>query len=156
MERDLMKWSESVRILLQVSSHQSYISNRKQKFYITEGVVVFHNGSFHPNNSIINEDEIGEGAMSVLCFTNKLDCCGEVPLHTGEWYFPNKSRVRVQNEGVIYRDRHASVVRLNWRYYPNPPTGVFHCQIPDINGTIQNVYVGVHPRNAGMHIILLQ
>ena len=118
---------------------------------LTEGVVLFHNGSFLLNNSIINMDEIGEGAMSLLCFTNKLDCCGEVPLRNGEWYFPNESRVPVQNEGVIYRDRGASVVRINWRNYHNPPTGVFRCQIPDMNDTMQNIFVGVYPRNAGIY-----
>ena len=96
-------------------------------------------------------DEIGVGAMSLLCFTNKLDCCGEVRMRSGEWYFPNKSRVPVRNEGVIYRDRGASVVRLNWRNYPNPPTGVFRCQIPDMNDIMKNVYVGVYPRNTGMY-----
>lgn len=114
-------------------------------------MALFHNGSFHPNNSIINEDEIGEGAMSLLCFTNKLDCCGELPLRSGKWYFPNKSRVDVQNNGVVYRDKDASVVRLNWRNYSDPPNGVFRCQIPDMNDTVQNVYVGVYPRNAGMY-----
>lgn len=117
---------------------------------LTEGVVLFHNGSFLSNNSIINMDKIGVGAMSLLCFTNKLDCCGEASFRIGEWYFPNKSVVPVQNEGIVYRDRDASVVRLNWRSHSDPHFGVFQCQIPDINDTIQNVYVGVYPRNAGM------
>ena len=29
------------------------------------------------------------------------------------------------------------------------PTGVFHCEIPDANGTNQNVYVGIHIEGTG-------
>ena len=113
-------------------------------------MVLFHNGSFLSNNSLINVDEIGVGVMSLLCFTNKLDCCGESPSRSGEWYFPNGSRVPLQNDGVIYRDRGVSVVRLNWRSHPNPPIGVFQCQIPDMV-KMKDIYVGIYPRNAGTY-----
>jgi hypothetical protein len=97
-------------------------------------------------------DEIGVEAMSLLCFTNKLDCCGEASLRSGEWYFPNGSRVPVQKDGAIYRDGGASVVRLNWRNHSDSPIGVFRCQIPDNNMVkLQDIYIGVYPRNAGTY-----
>ena len=99
-------------------------------------------------------DKIGEGAMALLCFTNKLDCCQEQPQRFGEWYFPDGSPVEKKGVSNIYRNRGPSVVRLNQRNNNSTsPTGVFLCVIPDMNETNQSIYIGVYPMNEG--IILL-
>ena len=118
-------------------------------------MALFHDGNFYANNTVIPMDEIGEGAMALLCFTNNLDCCGEPPRRFGEWYFPNGSSVGRQSESSIYRDRGPSVVRLNLRNHSTSLTGVFHCEIPDMNGTNQSIYIGLYPVNKGILRIML-
>ena len=40
------------------------------------------------------------------------------------------------------------MVRLHHRNNATMPNGVFHCTIPDISGTNQNIYVGIYtPEN---------
>ena len=114
-------------------------------------MTLLHNGSFHPNNTIINVDEIGEGTMALFCFTNKSKCCSEALGLSGEWYFPNGSAVEKQdNGGALYRNRGPSVIRLNQKNTSLSPTGIFHCEVPLENGTNQNLYAGLYPINEGI------
>ena len=99
----------------------------------------------------MNVEEIGEGSSALLCLTNNTQCCSLI-FHTNrpEWYFPNGSQVGIKGNGYnsFYRNRGHSVARLNRRYDTTMPNGVFHCTIPDINGTNQNIYVGIYtPEN---------
>ena len=120
---------------------------------LLQGVMLFHNGSFHPNNSIININDIGEGTVGLLCFTNKLDCCEEIqPIsrRSGEWYFPNGSALEKENiGGAMYRNRGPSVVRLNQKNTFVSPPGIFSCEITMKNGTNQSLYAGIYPINRG-------
>ena len=115
--------------------------------YTTLEVGLFLKGSIYSNHSLVNISDIGEGSAALHCFTNKSDCCrrseGQV---SGEWYFPgNGSTVGTSGgAGSIYRNRGPSVVRLNRRNNAMMPSGVFRCEIPDANGTNQNIYVGVY------------
>ena len=118
--------------------------------------MLFHGGTFYPNNSIINNDEIGEGMRGFLCFTNKLDCCEDISptsSRSGEWYFPNRSAVEKENHGgAMYRNRGPSVVRLNQKNTSSSPTGIFRCEIPLKNGTNQSLYAGIYPTSRGKRI----
>ena len=119
-------------------------------------MALFHDVFFHPNNSIINIDEIGEEAMALLCFTNKLTCCEAVSSRSGEWYFPNGSAVEKENRGGdMYRDRGPSVVRLNQKSTSSSPSGVFHCEIPLKNGTNQSIYAGIYPSLIGKIVCIV-
>ena len=40
-----------------------------------------------------------------------------------------------------HRERDSTVVHLLRNYDATSPTGVFHCEIPDAFGTLQNIYV---------------
>ena len=56
--------------------------------------------------------------------------------------------VRVMgSDDDIYRDRGPSVVRLHRRNSVMVPTGVFRCEIPDVSGASQNIYVGIYPES---------
>ena len=116
--------------------------------------MLFHNGSFHPNNTIINATEIGEGTMALFCFTNKSNCCSEPFGLSGEWYFPNGSAVEKQfNGGALYRNRGPSVIRLNQKNTSLSPAGIFHCEIPLENGRNWSLYAGIYPTNRGKRSI---
>ena len=115
-------------------------------------VVLFHNSSFYPNNSIISINEIGKETLALFCYTNKLNCCNELEM-SGEWYFPNGSAVG--DSGTMYRNRGRSVVRLNQENTSTSPTGIFHCEIPLKNGNNQSLYAGVYPSSRGERVCTL-
>ena len=111
-------------------------------------------GHLYGNNSIVNIEEIGEGSSSLLCLTNNIQCCRHYYLSSvttyPHWYFPNGSYVeRYGYFDSLYRNRGPSVVRLHRRNNATMPNGVFHCTIPDINGTDQKIYVGLYTLENG-------
>ena len=95
-------------------------------------------------------DEIGEGAL--FCLTNKTDCCSSLQTRNGclgEWFLPDESRVgNVSTKDGFYRRSGPSYVALHRRNNANT-TGIFRCEIPDENGAVQTLYVGVYPVNSG-------
>ena len=118
-------------------------------------MTLFHNGTFLANNTVVMVDEIGEGKLSLMCFTNKLDCCNGI-VRFGEWYFPNGSYVGVADSSNIYRNRGSSAVRLNRRNNVTIPSGIFWCDIPDKNETVQNMFVGIYSMGSGVLCFILQ
>ena len=96
-------------------------------------------------------NDIGEGTDALICLTNSTECCnGE----TGEWYFPNSSKVFRTRGSGMYKSREHSVVRLHRRKNSMMPTGMFRCEIPDISNVSHSLYVGVYPDLLGVGKIL--
>ena len=105
----------------------------------------------YENNSIISVSEIGEGRKALICFTNKTKCCRkrDISDHAktgeGEWYFPNDSIVSIKDgRADFYRDRHASIIRLNRRNDATMPSGLFRCEVNDFYDVTKNLYVGIY------------
>ena len=96
-------------------------------------------------------DDIAEGSGALMCYTDKVDCCGgSVNMRQGDWYYPDGLQVHHDGAGgSFYRNRSYSVVRLHRRENTVMPIGIFHCEIPDKNGTNQSIYVGVYPQGQG-------
>ena len=69
----------------------------------------------------------------------------------GNWYLPNSTMVKVYQhaQSYFYSVKGPSFVRLNRRNNATMPTGVYHCEIPDANETIQSVFVGIYPDSEG-------
>ena len=68
----------------------------------------------------------------------------------GEWYFPNMSKVPLNDLGSnIYITKGPSVVRLNHKNYTKMPTGVYRCEVPNANESIQSIYIGVYSNKEG-------
>ena len=112
------------------------------------GVYIQLRGVRLSNNSEVFITDIGEGdTASVLCFTDKTDCCRTFDGYrgpVGEWYFPNESSVGVLGYGgSFYRNRGQSVVCLHWRHDAMMPTGSFCCEVPDANNITQKIYIVV-------------
>ena len=107
------------------------------------GVYIQFNGERLSNNSVVLITDIGESNASVLCVTNKTDCCryddgGAV----GEWYFPDRTNVDIEgNGGSFYRNRDQRVVRLHRRHNAMMPTGPFCCEVPDANNMNQRLCI---------------
>ena len=94
------------------------------------------------NNSQVLIDEIGEGDNeALLCLTDFHHFNDDnTSLEVGNWYYPNKSLVETRGD-IIYISRGDEVVRLHRTKNVITPTGMFRCEIPDANGTFQNIFV---------------
>ena len=84
---------------------------------------------------------------ALLCITN--DNCCESSGRLGGWYLPNGTAVDDRGGPNFYQTRGSSVLHLFLRSGATSPDGVFHCQIPDESGTLQHIYIGLFPTNAG-------
>ena len=116
------------------------------------------NGTVIPNHGLVLLEDIGESdAQSLLCLTNRTDCCrppqnpgGEI----GNWFFPNGSQVLNSGDGWdFYTNRGPSVVRMHRRR--GGVTGIYSCKIPDENAEVQILYIGVYTNNTGKLTFIL-
>ena len=110
----------------------------------------------YANNSIVNITDIAETAsLALYCITTYPLCCTSANPET-QWYFPNGSAVPDSFESGIHvgnlpysRSRSTSgTVRLN-RNRQGTTTGIFHCNIPDVNNIPQSLYVGIYTSTTG-------
>ena len=123
-----------------------------------DGVWFSLNGTTYENNSLVTLEDIGEGVTSLLCVTSLTACCrhlyaGRYP--TGNWYFPNKTRVHFYSIGShIYRSRGHMVVCLHHRR--GGVNGIYWCVIPDSLNVMQTIYIGVYTANTGKYSLKLK
>ena len=119
------------------------------------GTIGFYlNGVAYPSGSTVLRTDIGEGAAALQCTTDSTTCCANAPGETraGQFYFPDGSQVPIMGvtTSAYYRSRGSRMIGLNHRSnIPTQPTGQFHCEIPDANGTTRNLFI-----NIGMLIII--
>ena len=121
------------------------------------GVQFSLRGTTYQNNSLVILEDIGEGVDGLLCITDNTACCARAQspggVTLGDWYYPNGTGVAnfiialpdVQWE--FYRNRGQSVVRMNRRR--GGVNGIYHCEIPDIAGVDQTIYIGVYNASTG-------
>ena len=111
----------------------------------------------HANNSIVTRTDIGTGSAALLCTTTYVFCCSSANRDT-HWYFPNGSQV--VNDGTLpyYRTRSTNPQRavLLHRNPQGTTTGIFRCDIPDANGELQSVFVGIYDNDTGESCILCE
>ena len=108
------------------------------------GVYFELKGKRYENNSAINILAIGEGDNSLLCKTNKQDCCGTVPNRFGQFFYPNGVKVPIRSAGEgFYRNRGNQLIRLNRRSGTSSPTGKYFCEIPDASGMDQEIFINI-------------
>ena len=118
---------------------------------VPDGVGLYLDGNQQANYSIVNLEGIGEGDCALICYTNSSDCCKSS--YTGEWYFPNRSAVRIKGDMKdFYRDREEMMVRLNRRHNAMGPTGIYCCDIP---GSNRNMCVGAYNLGDGKIALLI-
>ena len=115
----------------------------------------------YQNNSIVILEDIGEGDDALLCITNLTACyqpnlndTGQVEPDSGNWYFPNRTRVpsfkvyyTSGEEWEFYSNGSQMVVRMNRRR--GGVEGIYHCVIPDTMNVTQTMYIGVYSASTG-------
>ena len=107
----------------------------------------------YQNNSNVTLEDIGEGDDALLCMTNLNACCqpphtGSNELASGNWFFPNGTRV--PSSGIMwdfYRTRGDMVVQLHRRR--GGVDGIYRCEIPTSMNVTQTIYIGVYTANTG-------
>ena len=95
------------------------------------------------NNSIVAWTDIGEGNASLMCLTNKSDCCRDVS-ESGKWVFPNQTDVHSMNATLVHQLYGNSAIFLQRQSETQLASGIFHCHIMDENGTEQHLYIGIY------------
>ena len=103
----------------------------------------------YQNNSLVTLEDIGEDDTALLCMANLSACCQ--PPYTnksglGNWYFPNTTRVNIQNWD-IYRTRRQMVVIMHHR--GGGENGIYRCEIHDSMNVMQTIYIGVYTAGTG-------
>ena len=89
---------------------------------------------------------------TLFCLTPNTECCSdtETPNDTSitrEWYLPD-GRLLSSAGTAFSREHVSSAVSLNRIGGPSL-TGVFRCDIPDANGSVQNIFIGIYFRTEG-------
>ena len=104
-------------------------------------------GTTYRNNSIVTLEDIGEERDALLCMTNFTACC-RPPYNTGNWFFPNGTRVpNSGNQWDFYRTRGQMMVLLHRRV--GGVDGIYRCEIPVSTNINQTIYIGVYTANSG-------
>ena len=100
-------------------------------------------------------DDITTGDGRLFCLTNTASCCRmtDTPPRikgVGLWYFPD--RTEVPGDGVGFsRDRGTNFVALSRGSSSNVATGLFRCEIPDVNGVNVTLIAGVYRSDEGKY-----
>jgi len=117
--------------------------------YQFSGVNLTLNSMTLENNSIVTMRDIGNDSEALVCSTSYTPCCTSANNET-QWYFPNGSQV-LNNPALPYqrnRRRFPGRVLLN-RNSESTIMGIFHCDVPDANDTLQSLYVGIYTSTTG-------
>ena len=118
---------------------------------INTDVTMALNGRLYVNNSIVTITDVGEDIhSSLLCVTNSSNCCGSEDSNSmlGIWYLPSGIPAD-GNDQNFDQSRGSSVLRLTRKCGATSPNGIFHCQVPDASGALQNLFVGLYLSNLG-------
>ena len=128
---------------------------------IFAGLFLSLRGTPIDGDGFVDADDIGTptdspspGTTSVinnalLCLTGNTACCAGENLN-GDWYFPNGTRLESitdydaagRTTNIFARSRGQREVRLS-RYQSPSERGYFYCELIDINGVNQTIYVNI-------------
>ena len=115
---------------------------------------MLNNIAYFPGDSVFI-DEIGDintnsesPGSTLVCVTDNVNnnCCRENENQNGaigQWFFPNSTIVPRPNEAFSFSRRgHDNQVRLaKLDRKPRGPTGVYRCEVPDVNGKNISAYI---------------
>ena len=111
---------------------------------ITEAGLLLR-GRHLQNNSAIIWMEIGVGRASLLCITNKTDCCNDEGA-SGQWISPKGTAIPSTSGSAVVQQYGMQSVRLeNQRHLNRSDTGIIYlCNITDAENKSKHFYVGIY------------
>ena len=96
----------------------------------------------HLNNSAVSLLAVGEGENALFCKTKVEECCENSSNGIGRFYYPNGIQVPIAKlQHGFYHNIGQQFIRLNRREGVISSTGRYRCEIPDIGGVTQNIYI---------------
>ena len=132
----------------------------------TEYPYVSFMGQNLSNNSYVNLTLVGEDdgdpGNTVRCITDLATCCSPTQgIHGGDWYFPNETRLDVNESSVdMYAIEGAQEVALNHRNSVASPSGIYRCDVAtnDVHNdtdltVVEIIYVGIYYASEGNNIL---
>ena len=112
------------------------------------------------NQSIVDLEDISSGDGRLFCLTNTAACCRNADTESGgigTWYFPDASELpgMAGHASGFDRDRGASFVALEFNGTSSSvsTSGLFRCEIPDVNGRNVTLLAGIYRDGEGMVIM---
>ena len=106
----------------------------------------------YQNNSCVALEDIGEGNDALLCVTNLTACCKPNGSASGNWFFPNETRIPGDSsQWEFYRTRGKMVVHMCRRR--GGVEGIYHCVIRDSRNVNQTLYIGVYTTSSGKPVM---
>ena len=106
----------------------------------------------YQNNSCVALEDIGEGNDALLCVTNLTACCKPNGSASGNWFFPNETRIPGDSsQWEFYRTRGKMVVHMCRRR--GGVEGIYHCVIRDSRNVNQTLYIGVYTASSGKPVM---
>ena len=108
-------------------------------------------GNVLENNSYIRRTNIGEGHNDSLhCVTDNSDCCNNTE---SNWYnATGEVEQGSDRNNSLYVTRGNGVVYLNYRR--GGRSGMWRCEVPDSNGTLQSIYIYLGTHITGVWLCL--
>lgn len=94
--------------------------------------------TIYPNNSVIEMNRFLGKRDPLKCTSMLRPCCGVVPRHYGNWFYPNRTVVPpINSDHLFYSHRgNDGAVGLYWKYGSSNhqyQQMKFCCDIPDIH-----------------------
>ena len=111
------------------------------------------------NYSIVALEDLTTGDGGLFCLTNTASCCRMTDTPhgvggVGVWYFPDGTEVPGSSTGFS-RDRGTSFVALSRGSSSNVATGLFRCEIPDVNGVNMTLIAGIYRSDEGNYLYVV-
>ena len=113
---------------------------------LSVAVEFYLNGELYPNNSVVAVANIGENNNALFCLTDSVNCCRSDDtgdMERGLWVLPDGS-VPTNSSTAFYINRSHSAVLLNHRNNEAGQIGLFTCKVPDNDGVVREIYIGVN------------
>ena len=94
-----------------------------------------------------------EGALNLVCTTDRADCCTDEFNIAGNWFLPNGSKISptiINNQflSIIWGNQ---TVGLNFTNNPELPSGIYHCEMMDRENTTHHLYAGIYSEGEGTY-----
>ena len=117
-------------------------------------------GVFYGDHSVIRPDQFGEDFAALHCITPYQFCCrlSDNPdslLGAGQWVTPGGSSVEFFGflNTFFYMYRNPSRVSLSRASSFVPQSGIYQCQIPGADSSVQTLHIGLYPDGEGELVI---
>ena len=123
-------------------------------------------GDHLANHSYLDLSQVGtatNGQDSVLCHTDLSSCCSNTEgAYRGDWFFPNGSRLQLDDHVSVYDSRGDRRVDLRRNSGGDSAvSGIYRCDIPtnavhsSDSSVRDTVYIGLSPSGGGMYTAII-